>query len=192
MGKKYPWEEIQDKVWSRDWRKVNLETVPSDYPSHIQSPNPDNIVDANKCLLTEAWYSCLLGGSNNPWQIHRWMLSANHLTEYRVPNGGARERTERAEGVCSPIGVTTIWTNQYPQSSQELNHQPKSIPEGTHGSSCIYSRGWPCQSSMGGEILVPVKTLCPSVGECQDQEAGMCGLVSRGVRGGDGGFWRGN
>jgi hypothetical protein len=23
---------------------------------------------------------------------------------------------------------------------------------------------------MGGEALVPVKTLCPSVGECQDQD----------------------
>jgi hypothetical protein len=31
-------------------------------------------------------------------------------TEHRVPNGGA-------EGVCSPIGGTTMWTNQYPQSS---------------------------------------------------------------------------
>ena len=33
---------------------------------------------------------------------------------------------------------------------------------------------------MGGEALGPVKVLCPSVGECQNQEAGMGGLVSRG------------
>jgi hypothetical protein len=30
------------------------------------------------------------------------------------------------------------------------------------------------------EALGPVKVLCPSVGECQGQEAGMGGLVSRG------------
>jgi hypothetical protein len=29
-----------------------------------------------------------------------------------------------AEGVCNPIGRTTIWTNLYPQSSQELKVQP--------------------------------------------------------------------
>jgi hypothetical protein len=34
---------------------------------------------------------------------------------------------------------------------------------------------------MGGEILGPVKVLCPSVGECQDQEQGVSGLVSRGM-----------
>ena len=46
---------------------------------------------------------------------------------------------------------------------------------------------------MGGEALGPVKTLCPSVGECQGQEAGVGGLVSRG-RGEEsiGGFQRGN
>jgi hypothetical protein len=35
------------------------------------------------------------------------------------------------------------------QRSQGLNNQPKSTHGGTHGSSCICSRGWPCQSSMG-------------------------------------------
>jgi hypothetical protein len=38
------------------------------------------------------------------------MLSANHRTE--IPNGGARERTQGAEGVCNPIERTTISTNQ--------------------------------------------------------------------------------
>ena len=33
---------------------------------------------------------------------------------------------------------------------------------------------------MGGEALGPVKALCPSVGECQGQEAGVGGLGSRG------------
>jgi hypothetical protein len=38
-----------------------------------------------------------------------------------------------------------------PQSSQGLNHQPKSTHGGTHGSSRICSRGWPYWASMGGE-----------------------------------------
>jgi hypothetical protein len=33
---------------------------------------------------------------------------------------------------------------------------------------------------VGGEALGPVKARCPSVGECQDQEAGVGGLVSKG------------
>jgi hypothetical protein len=34
--------------------------------------------------------------------------------------------------------------------------------------------------SMGGEALGPEKARCPNVGECQDREAGVGGLVSRG------------
>jgi hypothetical protein len=34
------------------------------------------------------------------------LLSAIHLTEHGVPNGGVRERTKGAEGVCSSIGRT--------------------------------------------------------------------------------------
>jgi hypothetical protein len=41
---------------------------------------------------------------------------------------------------------------------------------------------------MGGEALGPVCVLCPSTGECQDQEAGVGGLVSRESREGIGGF----
>jgi hypothetical protein len=34
--------------------------------------------------------------------------------KHRVPNGGVRGRIEEAEGVCNPIGRTTISTNQTP------------------------------------------------------------------------------
>jgi hypothetical protein len=34
---------------------------------------------------------------------------------------------------------------------------------------------------VGREALGPVKVLCPSVGECQGQEAGVGGLVSKGA-----------
>jgi hypothetical protein len=32
--------------------------------------------------------------------------------DHRAPNGGVRESTQWAKGVCNPIGGT-IWTNQY-------------------------------------------------------------------------------
>ena len=35
-------------------------------------------------------------------------------------------------------------------------------------------------TSMGGEALGPVKALYPSVEECQGQEVGVGGLVSKG------------
>ena len=51
---------------------------------------------------------------------------------------------------------------------------------------------------MGGEALGLVKAQCPSVGECQDREAGVGGWVkqyphrSREMWDGIGGFQRGN
>jgi hypothetical protein len=42
------------------------------------------------------------------------MLAANLCTEHEVSNGRVRERTEGAEGICNPIGRTTISTNQTP------------------------------------------------------------------------------
>jgi len=44
------------------------------------------------------------------------MLSAKHQTEPRDPDGGVRERTEGAEGVCNPTGRTITSTNQTPPS----------------------------------------------------------------------------
>ena len=40
-----------------------------------------------------------------------WMLTANHLTEHRDPNGGVRGRTEGAEGALSGIsGRGGLWS----------------------------------------------------------------------------------
>jgi hypothetical protein len=96
---------------------------------------------------------CLLRGPARALQIQRRMLTAYHWTECRVPSKGVTERTEGVEGVCNPIGRTTISTNQIFQNSQGLNHQQRS----TYGSSCICSRGCPCQASMEEEVLGPMK-----------------------------------
>jgi hypothetical protein len=117
---------------------------------HLQTQNPDTIADAKKHLLTGAWYGCPLRGSARTWQIQRKRLSSNHWTEHKDLNEGVRERTEGAEGVCNPIGRTTILTNQ----TQGLNHQPKSTHGGTHGSSCICNRGLHYETSIEGSPLV--------------------------------------
>jgi hypothetical protein len=36
-------------------------------------------------------------------KTHKWML-----TVIRAPNGGARESTQGAKGICNPIGGTTL------------------------------------------------------------------------------------
>jgi hypothetical protein len=43
------------------------------------------------------------------------MLTVIYRMEHSLlpPNGGARESTQGAEGVCNPTGRTTIRTNQY-------------------------------------------------------------------------------
>jgi hypothetical protein len=41
------------------------------------------------------------------WIAYRTVLETS-VFEHRVPNEGAREKIEGAEGVCSPIGGTTI------------------------------------------------------------------------------------
>ena len=54
--------------------------------------------------------------AKNTWEIwdtikihkQKWVLTAIHWMEHRVPNEGPRESTQGAEGVCSPIGEPTI------------------------------------------------------------------------------------
>ena len=56
------------------------------------------------------------------------MLTANHWTELRVPDGGFGEGTEGTEGVCS-LERATMSTGQTPWSSQGLNQQPKRMEQ---------------------------------------------------------------
>jgi hypothetical protein len=42
------------------------------------------------------------------WQTQKWMLIVSYWMDQRAPNGGARESTQGAEGICNPIGGSTI------------------------------------------------------------------------------------
>jgi hypothetical protein len=100
--------------------------------------------------MAGGWHNCLLRAFVGVWQIQKWMLTVFHSTEHKVLNEGGRESTQGAEGVWSPIGGTSMWTNQYSQSSLKLNRQLKKNTYWDMCSSCIYRWGWSSRQSMGG------------------------------------------
>jgi hypothetical protein len=91
-------------VWSRDWRKGHPETAQLGDPSHIQSPNPEAIVDAGEGLLIKTWYSWFLRGSARAWQIQRRKLTANHWTELWGTWWRRQRRDWRSWGGLQPHG----------------------------------------------------------------------------------------
>ena len=87
-------KERDKKKWNREWKNSLPETTPFRDPSHLQTPNSDTITDAKKHLLTGAHYGCYLLGSTSTWPIQMQILTANHGTEPRKPNGRSRRRIE--------------------------------------------------------------------------------------------------
>jgi hypothetical protein len=59
--------EANMEIKCRDWRKGHPETIGDS--SHIQSPKPNTIMDAKKCLLKGTWFSCLPRGPAITLQI---------------------------------------------------------------------------------------------------------------------------
>jgi hypothetical protein len=82
-------------------RKGYPETAPPLDPSHLQTPNPNTIADAKKCLLTEAWYNCPLRGSASICPIQMRMLAVNHLTKPSDPNGRIRKELKKLKSIAT-------------------------------------------------------------------------------------------
>jgi hypothetical protein len=103
-------------------------------------------------------------------------------------------------GVYSPMEGAIVSTGHSPWNSRGLDHQPKSIHGGTHGTGHICGRGWPSWTPVGGEAHGPEGVQCSSVGECQGGRTGVGGWVGehphrgrkRGYRGGgsEGETWK--
>jgi hypothetical protein len=74
------------------------------------------------------------------------MFTVSYWMDHRAPNGGARESTQGAKGICNPIGRTTLWTNQYP---------------GALDSSCICIKRWPSRPSLEIEAHWTCKLYMP-------------------------------
>ena len=116
------------------------------------------------------------------------MLTAKHWTEHGVPDGGAGEGTEGAEGVCSPMGgrQASVSTGQTPWSSRGLDHQTKSTHGVAHDSGHICGREWPGWTSVGGMAPGPERVRCPSVEEYQDRKVEVGGWGSTLIEAGGG------
>jgi hypothetical protein len=108
-------------------------------------------------------------------QIQRQMLTANHWTESKVPNGGVGEGTEGAGEVCSPKWAARVSTGKSPGAPRDWSTN-QSTNGRTHCSSHICVRGWTFWTSVGGAVLGPEGVPCPTVEECQGGKAGVGGL----------------
>ena len=128
----------RDKEWSRNWRKVHPETAKPGHPFHLHTPNTDIIADAIKCLFSGTWYSF-------SWEFLQSLTNTDadacrQRSDYaQRPQSKVMGRTEGAKGVYNLIKRKTS-TNQIPQSSQGLNHQPEYTHGGTNDSSCLGKR----------------------------------------------------
>ena len=91
---KYPWKKLQRQSVEQRLKEWPSRDYPWD-PPHIQSQNPETIVDANKCLLAGAWYSCPLKVSASTWQIQKEMLTAIHWIEHGVPQWSSKNKDTR-------------------------------------------------------------------------------------------------
>jgi hypothetical protein len=88
------------------------------------------------------------------------MLTVIYRMEHMAPNGGARESTQEAD--------------LYEEEKYELTSTTRAC-----ASSCICSRRWPSQPSLGREALGLAKIICPITGKCQGQEVRVDGFGSR-------------
>jgi hypothetical protein len=94
--------------------------------------------------------------------------------DHRAPNGGARESTQGAKGVCNTIGK-----QQY-----ELTSTPR-----THVSSCICSRRWPSWPSVEREAHWSSKLYMPQYSGKPGPRSGSEWVGEQGVGEGIGDFW---
>jgi hypothetical protein len=98
-----------------------------------------------------------------------WSQSAI-LMDHRASNGGARESTQGAKGICNPVGATTLWTNQYP---------------GALDSSCICIKRWPSRPSLEREAHWSCKLYMPQYRGIPGPKSGSGWVGERGEGMGD-------
>jgi hypothetical protein len=120
-------------------------------PSHMKSPNPDSIVDAKKCLLTVACYSCLYRGALPEPEKYRGECSQ--------PTIGMGSPIEKLEKKLKELKWFATHRKNHNINQPEFPGTKPSTKEYTwsNSSSHICSRGWPCLAPMGGETLTTMK-----------------------------------
>jgi hypothetical protein len=105
---KYSWEEIQIQSVEHRQKERPCRDCPTweSIPYTVTKPRhycrcQQELADRSLKKLSPEWLCQCLTNTEV-------MLTTNQWTENRIPNEGGRERTQGAEGVCSPIGGTTI------------------------------------------------------------------------------------
>jgi hypothetical protein len=86
----------------------HLEIAISRDPSHNQPPNADTIAYTSKILLKGPDIAVSCETTLGPSKHIKWMLTVSYWMDHRAPNGGARENNQGAEGICNPMGGTTL------------------------------------------------------------------------------------
>ena len=95
------------------------------------------------------------------------MLTVSYWMEHRAPNGGARESTQGAEGICNPIGEQQYeLTNTHPLPSELVSLAAYVSEDGLVG------HQWK-ERTIGCTNFI-----CLSTGERQGQEVGVGGWES--------------
>jgi hypothetical protein len=102
-----------------------------------------------------------------------WILTTNHWTPMEELENGL----EDLKGFATSHEELLNQPTRPLKSSHGLKNQPRSTHGGTHGSSYICSKGWPCWASMGREAIGLVKDQFPRVGEFEGSEVGVGGGV---------------
>jgi hypothetical protein len=161
LGTKYPWKNLQ-----RQSSEQRLEEWPSrDCPTWGSSPYSHQTQTVLWMPTSACWQKPVIAVSWEAPTVPDKYIGGCSQPSIAMITGSPMKELEKGlkelKCVCSPIGGTTIWTNQYPQSSQGLNHQPKITHGGTHDSSCMCSSGWPSWSSVREEGLGPVRLYAP-------------------------------
>jgi hypothetical protein len=60
------------------------------------------------CSLISFSESRVDKGKENQYSVSKIFSSVSYWMDHRAPNGGARESTQGAKGICNPIGGTTL------------------------------------------------------------------------------------
>ena len=89
------------------------------------------------------------------------MLTVSYWMDHRAPNGGARESSQGANGICNPIGGTIICTNQY-------------LPELVSLAAYVTEDGL-VRHHWIERPIGHANFICPSTGERQGQKVGVGG-----------------
>jgi hypothetical protein len=88
------------------------------------------------------------------------MLTVSYWMDHRAPNGGARENTQGAEGICN------LWVEQ--------RYELTSTPELLTLAACVSKDGLVSHHWKERPIGL-ANSICPSTGELQGQKVGVGG-----------------